>query len=222
MTYKLTERDAASRHVQWYLFANFPGLFLTSQGRLVEAAEEQLRAAELLRSDYELSVAAASALRQADRRDEAEVWYRHAANLRPHEARSHTNLGAILHLNGKYKQAAAAYKEALRLQPGDATTITNLHKLAAILAWPEEAEGDGDERKQGRRDDKKDDSVYYTIPRDEQDPILPILSCIPRPPTDPIFLLIFVYISASSVTRALSFASTMRGRLVSPAMVCKE
>ncbi|XP_011060931.1 PREDICTED: transmembrane and TPR repeat-containing protein CG4341 [Acromyrmex echinatior] len=110
------------------------GLFLTSQGRLVEAAEEQLRAAELLRSDYELSVAAASALRQADRRDEAEVWYRHAANLRPHEARSHTNLGAILHLNGKYKQAAAAYKEALRLQPGDATTITNLHKLAAILA----------------------------------------------------------------------------------------
>ena len=100
----------------------------------MEAAEEQLRAAELLRSDYELSVAAASALRQADRRDEAEVWYRHAANLRPHEARSHTNLGAILHLNGKYKQAAAAYKEALRLQPGDATTITNLHKLAAILA----------------------------------------------------------------------------------------
>ncbi|XP_018394769.1 PREDICTED: transmembrane and TPR repeat-containing protein CG4341-like isoform X1 [Cyphomyrmex costatus] len=110
------------------------GLFLTSQGRLVEAAEEQLRAAELLRSDYELSVAAASALRQADRRDEAEIWYRHAASLRPHEARSHTNLGAILHLNGKYKQAAAAYKEALRLQPGDATTITNLHKLAAILA----------------------------------------------------------------------------------------
>lgn len=110
------------------------GLFLMSQGRLVEAAEEQLRAAELSRSDYELSVAAASALRQADRREEAEVWYRHAASLRPHEARSHTNLGAILHLNGKYKQAAAAYKEALRLQPGDATTITNLHKLAAILA----------------------------------------------------------------------------------------
>ncbi|XP_076174229.1 transmembrane O-mannosyltransferase targeting cadherins 2 isoform X3 [Ptiloglossa arizonensis] len=110
------------------------GLFLTSQGRLSEAAEEQLRAAELSRSDYELSMAAASALRQADRLEDAEVWYRHAASLRPHEARSHTNLGAILHLNGKYEQAAAAYSEALRLQPGDATTITNLHKLAAILA----------------------------------------------------------------------------------------
>ncbi|KOX75130.1 hypothetical protein WN51_14543 [Melipona quadrifasciata] len=79
-------------------------------------------------------MAAASALRQADRLEDAEVWYRHAASLRPHEARSHTNLGAILHLNGKYKQAAAAYSEALRLQPGDATTIMNLHKLAAILA----------------------------------------------------------------------------------------
>lgn len=112
----------------------FAGLFLTSQGRLSEAAEEQLRAAELSRSDYELSMAAASALRQADRLEDAEVWYRHAATLRPHEARSHTNLGAILHLNGKYKQAAAAYSEALRLQPGDATTIMNLHKLAATLA----------------------------------------------------------------------------------------
>ncbi|XP_003699417.1 transmembrane O-mannosyltransferase targeting cadherins 2 [Megachile rotundata] len=110
------------------------GLFLTSQGRLSEAAEEQLRAAELSRSDYELSMAAASALRQADRLEEAEVWYRHAARLRPHEARSHTNLGAILHLNRKYKQAAAAYSEALRLQPGDAMTITNLHKLSTILA----------------------------------------------------------------------------------------
>lgn len=175
----------------------------------MEAAEEQLRAAELSRSDYELSVAAASALRQADRRDEAEVWYRHAASLRPHEARSHTNLGAILHLNGKYKQAAAAYKEALRLQPGDATTITNLHKLAAILAWPEEAEGDGDrENKRGRREDddarrgERGDGVYHRTPRDQEDPILPILPCTPRPPTGPIFLPIFVYISASSVTRA--------------------
>ncbi|XP_046472791.1 protein O-mannosyl-transferase Tmtc2 [Neodiprion pinetum] len=110
------------------------GVFLTSQGRLAEAAEQHVKAAELSTKDYELAVAAASALRQSDRRAEAETWYRHAAILRPQEARSHTNLGAILHLNGKYKQAAAAYGEALRLQPGDATTLTNLHKLAALLA----------------------------------------------------------------------------------------
>ncbi|XP_051170754.1 protein O-mannosyl-transferase TMTC2 [Leptopilina boulardi] len=110
------------------------GIFLTSQGRLAEAAEEQLRAAMLSKSDYDMAVAAASALRRVDRREEAEIWYRHAMGLRPNEARSHTNLGAMLHLNGKYKQAEAAYREALRLQPGDATTMTNLHKLATLLA----------------------------------------------------------------------------------------
>ena len=104
------------------------------QGRLPEAAEAHLEAASLSRADYEMAVAAASSLRRAARCEEAELWYRHALGLRPYEARSHANLGAILHLNGKYKQAAAAYREALRLQPGDATTITNLHKLAALLA----------------------------------------------------------------------------------------
>ncbi|KAJ8667942.1 hypothetical protein QAD02_009605, partial [Eretmocerus hayati] len=110
------------------------GLFLSTQGRLAEAAESHLEAASLSRSDYELVLGAASALRRASRCQEAEHWYRHLLRLRPHEARSHANLGAILHLNGKYRQAAAAYREALRLQPGDPTTITNLHKLAALLA----------------------------------------------------------------------------------------
>lgn len=44
--------------------------------------------------------------------------------------------------------------------------------------------------------------MYHTTPRDEEDPTLQILPCTPRPPTGPIFLPIFVYISASSVTRA--------------------
>ncbi|XP_034934721.1 protein O-mannosyl-transferase TMTC2-like isoform X2 [Chelonus insularis] len=101
--------------------------------RYDEAAREQLRAAELSRSNYDLSVAAASALHQAGRDEDAEIWYKHATSLRPHEARSHTNLGAILHLNGKYRQAAAAYRKALRLRPNDATTITNLYKLMALI-----------------------------------------------------------------------------------------
>ncbi|RZC31822.1 TPR 1 domain containing protein [Asbolus verrucosus] len=49
------------------------------------------------------------------------------------DARSHTNLGAILHLNGKYSEAANSYKEALRLQPDDITTLTNLHKLHSVM-----------------------------------------------------------------------------------------
>lgn len=109
------------------------GMFLSSQNRLAEAARSQLKAAELARSDYELSVAAASALRHAGRHDESETWYKHAASLKPHEATSHTNLGAILHVNGKYRQAAAAYRKALRLQPNDPTTMTNLYKLMALI-----------------------------------------------------------------------------------------
>ncbi|KAI4462972.1 protein o-mannosyl-transferase tmtc2 [Holotrichia oblita] len=49
------------------------------------------------------------------------------------DARGHTNLGAILHLNGKYREAADSYKEALRLQPNDVTTLTNLHKLHSVM-----------------------------------------------------------------------------------------
>ncbi|KAH0567032.1 protein O-mannosyl-transferase TMTC1-like [Cotesia glomerata] len=109
------------------------GLFLSSQGRLSEAAREQVKAAELSRSNYELTVAAAAALHQAGRDEDAEVWYKHATSLRPHEARSHTNLGAILHLNGKYRQAVAAYRQALRLRPNDAATITNLYKLMSLI-----------------------------------------------------------------------------------------
>ncbi|KAF4526541.1 hypothetical protein B566_EDAN009896 [Ephemera danica] len=50
------------------------------------------------------------------------------------DARSHMNLGAMLHVNGKYAQAEAAYLEALRLNPGDETTLTNLQKLYGLMA----------------------------------------------------------------------------------------
>ncbi|ENN78972.1 hypothetical protein YQE_04573, partial [Dendroctonus ponderosae] len=54
----------------------------------------------------------------------------------PHEQkdpRGHTNLGAMLHLNGKYKEAEHSYKKALKLQPDDETTLTNLHRLYGIM-----------------------------------------------------------------------------------------
>lgn len=52
-----------------------------------------------------------------------------AVALRPDDAHAHTNLGAILHLLGRTNHAAASYKAALRLQPGDAITLGNLAKL---------------------------------------------------------------------------------------------
>lgn len=54
---------------------------------------------------------------------------RKAVQLRPNDARAHTNLGAILHLLGQSNQAADSYKQALQLQPNDSTTIANLAKL---------------------------------------------------------------------------------------------
>ena len=52
-----------------------------------------------------------------------------AVQLRPNDPRAHTNYGAILHLMGRTQQAINSYRQALKLQPGDGTTLTNLAKL---------------------------------------------------------------------------------------------
>lgn len=45
------------------------------------------------------------------------------------DSSARSNLGAILHLNGKKEEAALEYHHALRLDPGDETTLANLSKL---------------------------------------------------------------------------------------------
>ncbi|CAG0923838.1 unnamed protein product [Notodromas monacha] len=45
------------------------------------------------------------------------------------DAASHMNLGAMLHLNGKYEEAERSYVKSLELRPNDATTLTNLERL---------------------------------------------------------------------------------------------
>ncbi|KAG5677610.1 hypothetical protein PVAND_007354 [Polypedilum vanderplanki] len=106
--------------------------FLTSIARHDEACRSRVRAAELSPSNYNLVMAAASALRSRDKKVEAEKWYRQAAILRPNDARAHTNLGAILHLLGRTHEAILSYKVALNLQPNDPTTLDNLRKLKVI------------------------------------------------------------------------------------------
>lgn len=49
------------------------------------------------------------------------------------DAEYHSNLGAILHLNGKYAAAATSYRRALQLQPNDDVTITNLKRVRALM-----------------------------------------------------------------------------------------
>lgn len=50
------------------------------------------------------------------------------------DAEYHSNLGAILHLNGKYAAAATSYRRALQLQPNDDITITNLKRVRALMS----------------------------------------------------------------------------------------
>ncbi|KAF0770552.1 protein O-mannosyl-transferase TMTC2-like [Aphis craccivora] len=53
--------------------------------------------------------------------------------LRRTDASSHSNLGAMLHLNGKHREALSSYQNALRISPDDQTTLDNLNKLRNVL-----------------------------------------------------------------------------------------
>ncbi|XP_021182328.3 protein O-mannosyl-transferase TMTC2 [Helicoverpa armigera] len=109
------------------------GMFLRSQRRLRESAEQLVAAAQLSPSDSVRAASAARALRDARRCRSAERWYARAVQLNPDDAEYHSNLGAILHLNGKYAAAATSYRRALQLQPNDDITITNLKRVRALM-----------------------------------------------------------------------------------------
>ena len=47
---------------------------------------------------------------------------------------SQRNLGAILHLMGRFREARSHYEAALELVPGDPQTLTNLQRLKALTA----------------------------------------------------------------------------------------
>ncbi|CAH2991182.1 unnamed protein product [Chilo suppressalis] len=110
------------------------GMFLRSQRRLRESAEQLVTAAQLAPTDGIRAAAAAQALRDARRCRSAERWYAKAVQLEPENAEFHSNLGAILHLNGKYAAAASSYRRALQLEPNDDVTITNLKRVRALMS----------------------------------------------------------------------------------------
>ena len=43
------------------------------------------------------------------------------------------NLGAMLHVNGKYQEAEYNYRQALRLAPDDRVTLINLKRLHQLM-----------------------------------------------------------------------------------------
>ncbi|KAG9342324.1 hypothetical protein JZ751_016826 [Albula glossodonta] len=79
---------------------------------------------------------------------EAEHWYRESLRAKPDHIPAHLtygkllairypaalmNLGAILHLNGKLREAESNYLRALQLKPQDVITQSNLRKLWNIM-----------------------------------------------------------------------------------------
>ena len=66
-----------------FFLISSPGQYLGEVGRYTEAADNYVRATQFTPEDFELIFNAANALRQANRNDEAEKFYKKAAKLRP-------------------------------------------------------------------------------------------------------------------------------------------
>ena len=96
--------------------------------RFSEAAPLLGQAARLTVS-YDNVFNAAVAYRQAGELDLAEELYRQTVKIRPMEAGSHLNLGAMLHLRGKLVEAEQCYLKAWSLNPGDSSTKINIQRL---------------------------------------------------------------------------------------------
>ncbi|KAG5830787.1 hypothetical protein ANANG_G00314290 [Anguilla anguilla] len=109
------------------------GQFLLEESRLVEAAAMAERAAELENGEFDVVFSAAHMLRTGVLNEAAEKYYGMAAGLRPDYPAALMNLGAILHLNGKLREAESNYLRALRLKPHDVITQSNLRKLWNIM-----------------------------------------------------------------------------------------
>jgi len=109
------------------------GLYLMDRNRFIEAAKNLGEAAKLSPSNYDNVFNAAVAYREAGRLDIAETFYRRTVQIRPMEAASHMNFGALLHLRGKLKEAEKEYIQAWTIRPGDQATRTNIQRLHNIM-----------------------------------------------------------------------------------------
>ena len=109
------------------------GLYLMDRRRFSEAAKNLGEAARLNPANYDNVFNAAVAYREAGQLDIAETFYRRTVQIRPMEAASHMNLGALLHLRGKLTEAEAEYIQAWTLRPGDQATLTNIQRLHNMM-----------------------------------------------------------------------------------------
>ncbi|OUC40552.1 tetratricopeptide repeat protein [Trichinella nativa] len=108
------------------------GHFYLDTGNLELAIETFVKALKLEPQNFGLVFALATAQRKNDNTTEAERLYKQAVEIEPMSSSAHSNYGAILHMNGKYKNAKEEYLLALQLKPDDMIVLENLKKLESI------------------------------------------------------------------------------------------
>ncbi|KRY29993.1 Transmembrane and TPR repeat-containing protein 2 [Trichinella spiralis] len=108
------------------------GHFYLDTGNLELAIETFVKALKLEPHNFGLVFALATAQRKNDNTTEAERLYKRAVEIEPMSSSAHSNYGAILHMNGKYKNAKEEYLLALQLKPDDMIVLENLKKLESI------------------------------------------------------------------------------------------
>ncbi|KRX87392.1 Transmembrane and TPR repeat-containing protein 2 [Trichinella pseudospiralis] len=115
------------------------GHFYLDTGNLELAIETFVKALKLEPHNFSLVFALATAQRKNDNTTEAERLYKQAVEIEPMSSSAHSNYGAILHVNGKYKNAKEEYLLALQLKPDDTILIRetpNVEILTHKDTWP--------------------------------------------------------------------------------------
>ncbi|KRZ37540.1 Transmembrane and TPR repeat-containing protein 2 [Trichinella pseudospiralis] len=115
------------------------GHFYLDTGNLELAIETFVKALKLEPHNFSLVFALATAQRKNDNTTEAERLYKQAVEIEPMSSSAHSNYGAILHVNGKYKNAKEEYLLALQLKPDDTILICetpNVEILTHKDTWP--------------------------------------------------------------------------------------
>ncbi len=74
-----------------------------------------------------------------DRFAEAESWLRRALELRFEDARSHTNLGVVLDIQGRRDEAVRSFRRAIQLAPSEPAAYLNLGALYGEMGRHEDA-----------------------------------------------------------------------------------
>jgi tetratricopeptide (TPR) repeat protein len=74
-----------------------------------------------------------------DRFSDAEAWLRRALELRFEDARTHTNLGVVLDLQGRREEAIRAFRRAIQLAPSEPASYLNLGAMYGEMGRNDDA-----------------------------------------------------------------------------------